>query len=242
MFRMNRKGSKVLLNVYDLSPEHNAYLYHWGLGAYHSGVEINGVEYTFGSGGGVFEMTPKNAGPDAIFRESIDMGVYEGSSQEFESILNHLRIDFNGSSYNILTRNCNHFADKFLQLVVKKSAPAYVNRLASLGSAVSCLLPPSMTGAAPVDNQPQTQGGNYRPLRSSGQIPMESRVHTYSSSSGVKLGGASVSESNDQQQPLLSHDEDAQSRRERMRQAALSRSSSTSAGSSSTSNGLQKKD
>jgi hypothetical protein len=33
--------TKILLNVYDLTP-HNKHLHTFGLGAYHTGVEING--------------------------------------------------------------------------------------------------------------------------------------------------------------------------------------------------------
>ena len=36
----------VVLNVYDLSLA-NRFLFRFGIGAYHSGVEIEGVEYTF---------------------------------------------------------------------------------------------------------------------------------------------------------------------------------------------------
>jgi len=42
-----------VLNVYDLVKQ-NEYLHHVGFGAYHSGVQINSVEYTFGGGSGVF--------------------------------------------------------------------------------------------------------------------------------------------------------------------------------------------
>ena len=37
----------VRLNVYDLA-EQNAYLYWAGVGIYHSGVEVYGVEYAYG--------------------------------------------------------------------------------------------------------------------------------------------------------------------------------------------------
>ena len=50
----------VVLNIYDLSPA-NDYLYPIGFGLHHSGVEILGVEYSFASGGGIFESRPKVA-------------------------------------------------------------------------------------------------------------------------------------------------------------------------------------
>lgn len=40
-------NSQVILNVYDLN-DNNAILYPWGLGMYHSGVQIGREEYTFG--------------------------------------------------------------------------------------------------------------------------------------------------------------------------------------------------
>ena len=49
----------VLLHVYDLSPNNNM-IYPFGFGAYHSGLEIRGVEYTFGTEG-AFTHEPKNA-------------------------------------------------------------------------------------------------------------------------------------------------------------------------------------
>lgn len=40
-------NNQVFLNVYDLH-ENNDMLYPWGLGFYHSGVQIGREEYTFG--------------------------------------------------------------------------------------------------------------------------------------------------------------------------------------------------
>jgi hypothetical protein len=65
----------VFLNVYDL--QDNEALINFGLGVFHSGVEIKGEEWTFGSGGGIFSSSPKNAG-GAKFRESITMGEFNG--------------------------------------------------------------------------------------------------------------------------------------------------------------------
>jgi hypothetical protein len=45
-----------------------------------------GSEYSFASGGGVFESTPKEA-PGAKFRESLDVGSFEGGSAAFKKVL-----------------------------------------------------------------------------------------------------------------------------------------------------------
>jgi len=60
----------VVLNIYDLSPA-NDYLYPIGFGLHHSGVEILGVEYSFASGGGIFESRPKVA--PGMLRSMCDM-------------------------------------------------------------------------------------------------------------------------------------------------------------------------
>ena len=66
-----RRGKTVYLNVYDLSPA-NDYVYSVGLGVFHSGVEVDGTEYSFASGAGIFDMTPRDA-PNARFREALDI-------------------------------------------------------------------------------------------------------------------------------------------------------------------------
>ncbi len=46
----NVGNNQVFLNVYDLH-ENNDMLYPWGLGFYHSGVQVGREEYTFGEKG-----------------------------------------------------------------------------------------------------------------------------------------------------------------------------------------------
>ncbi|GAU27024.1 hypothetical protein TSUD_313860 [Trifolium subterraneum] len=66
----------VYLNVYDLTPI-NGYAYWLGLGVYHSGVQVHGIEYGFGAHEndttGIFEVQPKNC-PGFTFRKSIFIG------------------------------------------------------------------------------------------------------------------------------------------------------------------------
>ena len=56
------------------------------MGLHHSGVEILGKEYSFASGGGIFDTTPKEA-PGATFREALELGSFDGGSSELQSAL-----------------------------------------------------------------------------------------------------------------------------------------------------------
>jgi len=64
------RGAEVVLHVYDLSPL-NSYIYEFGVGAFHSGVEVSGTEYTYGGherqASGIFTHAPK-AAPNAAYR------------------------------------------------------------------------------------------------------------------------------------------------------------------------------
>jgi len=142
--------SKIVLNVYDLN-ESNEMLYPWGLGMFHSGVQIGGNEWTFASGSGIFSHDPRGAG-GAKFREAIEMGEFKGTQSDLDRALDELRETFKGTSYHVLTMNCNSFADALVSKILHKNIPAWVNRLATIGAFFNCLLPPQL-GDAPVVQQ-----------------------------------------------------------------------------------------
>lgn len=48
---------------------------------------------------------------------------------------------FLGPSYNLLTRNCNHFSSHLCAALTGQPAPAYLNRAASIGVALPCVVP-----------------------------------------------------------------------------------------------------
>jgi len=144
--------SEVVLNVYDLHPQ-NESLYHLGMGFYHSGVVINGQEWTFASGAGVYAMSPKSV---PHHRESIPLGRFRGTMRDVDTILDSLRPAYHGGNYHILNRNCNSFSESFVLKLLNREIPGYVNRMAFWGSLFSCLLPQDMTGQAPVGD---TAGG-----------------------------------------------------------------------------------
>jgi deubiquitinase DESI2 len=149
-------SSRVILNVYDLN-EVNDNLYNFGLGMYHSGVQIGGLEWTFAGGAGIYSDSPKSA--PAQFRESIDMGEFPGGSRDVDAILDDLRQKYLPNSYHVLSQNCNCFAEDFCQRLLGMSIPGYVNRLAGWGSMVQCIIPDSMTQPPPPGGDSSSSSG-----------------------------------------------------------------------------------
>jgi len=133
----------VILNVYDLIEQTPICC-----GFFHTGVEIMGVEYSFGGGGGCYEIEPKTA-PDGKFRESIVMGSIESSSS-VRSALDRIRPDFPGDGYNVIFKNCNDFSTALVRALLNRNIPGWINRLARLGRMwpVRCFLPPHLKGNA----------------------------------------------------------------------------------------------
>eukprot|EP00002_Diphylleia_rotans_P008183 TRINITY_DN1791_c0_g4_i1.p1 TRINITY_DN1791_c0_g4~~TRINITY_DN1791_c0_g4_i1.p1 ORF type:complete len:228 (+),score=15.50 TRINITY_DN1791_c0_g4_i1:305-988(+) len=157
-----RTSEKVYLHVYDLAWV-NQYVSWAGLGVFHSGVFIYGYEICFGGhpgeSTGIFKVPPKYA-PGAMFREAILIGETSMSSREVERLLDEMGREFTGSSYHLVNRNCNHFADEFCRRTMGRGIPGWVNRLAFMGSYVSCVLPPELGGPipAPEDSDPSPHG------------------------------------------------------------------------------------
>ena len=187
--------SVVYLNVYDLS-ENNNFLYPFGCGAHHSGVQIGQREYTYAGGSGIYSTEPLNA-PGAIFRETIELGKFKGTSAQLDAIIDTLRPAFPPSGYHVLTRNCNSFAEAFAAKLCPDSRfPPHVNRLASIGQFFSCCLPPEFMdhgseagGSATTGSNSNISGGavfNSRQQRSATSNPIGA---TAFSGTGRKLGG-----------------------------------------------------
>lgn len=126
-------------------------------------------------------------------RESIEMGSFRGTSSQMDKILSEMREKFTGSSYHIFDRNCNTFADEFLKRLIGVGAPAYVNRMAYMGSFFSCFLPENLnqdptqqqqTSGGAYGGSSNTSGGVYR----SGSSYSTQPTRAFSGTSGTKLG------------------------------------------------------
>lgn len=46
-----------------------------------------------------------------------------------------------GPTYNLLTRNCNHFTSHLVTALTGQPAPQYLNRAASIGVSLPCIVP-----------------------------------------------------------------------------------------------------
>ncbi|KAJ8505272.1 hypothetical protein OPV22_006158 [Ensete ventricosum] len=133
----------IYLNVYDLTPVNN-YLYWFGLGVFHSGIEVHGTEYGFGAHdyrtSGVFEVEPKSC-PGFIFRRSVWLGMTDVPHSEFRLFIEDMAGKYHGDTYHLIIKNCNHFTDEVSRHMTGQPIPGWVNRLARLGSFFNCILP-----------------------------------------------------------------------------------------------------
>ncbi|KAH0461247.1 hypothetical protein IEQ34_008822 [Dendrobium chrysotoxum] len=126
----------VYLNVYDLTPI-NGYAYWFGLGVYHSGVQVHGVEYAYGAHDhpttGIFDAEPRSC-PGFAFRKSILIGRTDLGPEEVQDLMEELAESYTGNAYNLISKNCNHFCNDACIRLTGNAIPSWVNRLANLGT------------------------------------------------------------------------------------------------------------
>merc|ERR1719401_1116489 len=121
------EGLPVLLHIYDVSQEEgiqrlNGWLAHkdsWVKfgGVFHAGVEVNGLEYSYGyspceTRPGVSGALPKTH-PQHHFRQTVVLRRTQLSAEDVADIISRLIDEYPGHDYNLLRRNCCHFADDF---------------------------------------------------------------------------------------------------------------------------------
>jgi hypothetical protein len=62
-------------------------------------------------------------------------------SAKIYSDLRQATVEFQGTSYNLLTKNCNHFTSYLCEKLTGRTAPGWINRAASIGVALPCVVP-----------------------------------------------------------------------------------------------------
>lgn len=147
------------LNVYDLVPKNERYL-RVGFGICHSGLEVSAAnerrsrEFSFGGAAGcgidpkvtgVFWVPPRSAVP--TFKVAIPLGTLYLAPSTFARLLEEAKVAWPAVSYDLLSRNCNHFTswwvrclnasvrdDNFNRPLAR--VPAWVNRAANTASSI----------------------------------------------------------------------------------------------------------
>jgi len=134
--------TEVAISLYDLRGT-------WGLnlatrllglgGAYHVGVEVYGLEWSYGwtsRGTGVYvgQVGQSWLGP---LRERVPLGRTPFSAHEVVTILEELRKDWVGPRYHPLRHNCGHFSAELAQRLRVDAVPTWLNAFAGLGDSVA---------------------------------------------------------------------------------------------------------
>ena len=130
----------------------NSSLHSIGTGAYHVGLEVNGVEYAYGANPtkgltGIFRCKPK-CSPGYQYRTTIDFGnrvvkkQLSESNPEFKAVVDGQIIiremvnEYLGTDYDLLRKNCCTFAhDACIRLGIKEDEiPTWFHNLAAVGA------------------------------------------------------------------------------------------------------------
>lgn len=116
----------------------NAILNTMGTGAFHCGVEVHGREWSFQctpQGTGVFSCSPRRCHAHS-YRTSVDMGKTWLTEREVSLLVEWMRGEWPGHSYDMLTRNCCHFSDELCRRLNVGPIPLWTTSLAGAGAAV----------------------------------------------------------------------------------------------------------
>lgn len=102
-------------------------------GVFHGAVEVYGEEWSFGFcefDSGVYSCPPRG-NPCYTYRQSISLGRTEKTPNEVAAVLNKLKVEWSGRTYDLLTRNCCNFCEQFAEELGVESVPVWLNRLAT---------------------------------------------------------------------------------------------------------------
>ena len=140
-------GNPVYLNIYHLSFV-NFILQIFGIGLYHTTIEVQDLEYSFGSTNeevaGIFTNKAGTLSTRLRLKETIYLGSTLYNTYTIYKLLSNQYPYWLGSSYDPFVKNCNHFSKFFARLILNHQViyPDYVNRLSKYGMMFTSFYPP----------------------------------------------------------------------------------------------------
>lgn len=147
-------GLAVRLHIYDVSQSENIQRINRVLahkssplkigGAFHAGIEVNGLEWSFGfsskeSMSGVSCCEPRSH-HQHHYRQTLRLGYSRVPSKDIPALISTMIEEYPGRGYDLLRRNCCHFADDFSKRLGVGGIPSWVHRLARLGASADSAL------------------------------------------------------------------------------------------------------
>jgi len=150
----SHEGLPVFVNIYDVSQEESVHKLNKWLanrrsplkfgGVFHAGIEVNGLEWSFGLS--LVETLPgiscckPRVHPAHRFRQTHRLKNTTLSAEDIGDMISKLLEEYPGSDYDLLRRNCCHFADDFSRRLGAGRIPRWVHRLARVGAQVDGLM------------------------------------------------------------------------------------------------------
>lgn len=138
----------VYVHVYDVSEEESIQKLNKWLasrhsplkfgGVFHAGVEVNGLEWSFGMSQsdtmpGISCCEPRTH-PAHHYRQTCQLRNTRCNAEEISDLLHRLIEEYPGDDYDFLRRNCCHFADDFCRRLGAGGIPGWIHRLARVGA------------------------------------------------------------------------------------------------------------
>lgn len=136
--------SPVTLHIYDvvghtLVRNMNCIFRALGTGAFHTGVEVFGHEWSYGYSdhrhSGVFCVAPRSCNAHA-YREALHMGDTTLSPGEVQRLMEQMAGEWPGQDYDLLRRNCCHFTTSLCMRLGVGPIPNWLTNLASMGASL----------------------------------------------------------------------------------------------------------
>lgn len=145
-----KPGLPVYVHIYDVSQEDSVKKFNKYMasryspikfgGIFHAGVEVNGLEWSYGVSytdtvPGISCIEPRTH-PAHSYRQTVQLRPTKMNAEEIADLISNLIEEYPGDDYCLLRRNCCHFADDFSRRLGAGRIPGWIHRLARLGARV----------------------------------------------------------------------------------------------------------
>jgi len=155
--KIDRDGAAlatVTLHIYPVTDKTtiqrvNTVLQAVGTGAFHTGVEVYGTEWSYGATdgcSGLFACEPGECEAHS-YMQAMPVGSTGLTEEEVCDLLRELAAEWQGDDYDILRCNCCHFSQQLCGHLGVGPVPRWVTNLAGHGAAVDDTLHTVVSGA-----------------------------------------------------------------------------------------------